>query len=122
MEEKTVMVRVHESTKRILDGLGLKNQSYDSIISALIVHAQHEDNVKRKNTTINDFYQWARKHHFLTRFWIYCFDCKKKRAVQLHHKDHNRENGVIENIGCLCRNCHLKVHGQFNETKYKHSR
>lgn len=45
--------------------------------------------------------------------WI-CYKCKSTWAdgVQLdvHHKDHNKNNNSFENLVCLCKECHDCLH------------
>lgn len=43
---------------------------------------------------------------------IVCEHCgfKDKRALVVHHIDHNRQNNELENLQWLCRNCHFLVH------------
>lgn len=33
-----------------------------------------------------------------------------KAAIVVHHKDHNRENNVLDNLEVLCSNCHAIHH------------
>jgi len=46
----------------------------------------------------------------------YGYKCQKcgyeanKAAIEVHHKDHNRENNTIENLEVLCANCHAIHH------------
>lgn len=35
---------------------------------------------------------------------------KHKAAIVVHHKDHNRENNLIDNLEVLCANCHAVHH------------
>jgi hypothetical protein len=35
---------------------------------------------------------------------------KNKAAIVVHHKDHNRENNIIDNLEVLCANCHAVHH------------
>ena len=116
------MIRVRQDIKETLDKLGKKNESYSTIIQNLINKVLDHKNNKRKNLEINNFYSWFGVHKFLMRFWIFCEECNKSRARELHHKDKDRTNNRYENIEFLCKKCHLKKHKIINENKYKHSR
>jgi len=35
---------------------------------------------------------------------------KNVAALQVHHKDHNRENGSLDNLEVICSNCHAIEH------------
>lgn len=37
-----------------------------------------------------------------------CFYCKNKKKLDVHHKDHNRNNNKPDNLRFVCRSCHLK--------------
>ena len=41
-----------------------------------------------------------------------CFICGEKdsRILMVHHIDKNRENNNLNNLSCLCYNCHFLVH------------
>lgn len=42
-----------------------------------------------------------------------CMRCgydKNNAAIVVHHKDHNRDNNLIENLEVLCANCHAIHH------------
>lgn len=38
-----------------------------------------------------------------------CPQCNERPATDIHHKDGDTYNNVIENISYLCRSCHLKA-------------
>jgi hypothetical protein len=43
-----------------------------------------------------------------------CAHCNKKRKnLDVHHRDHNRSNNKIENLIILCRSCHLTYHKNY---------
>lgn len=33
--------------------------------------------------------------------------------LQIHHKDQNSTNNDIENLVCLCKSCHTKLHNKW---------
>tara|TARA_R100000750_G_scaffold62354_1_gene55856 strand:+ start:2904 stop:3233 length:330 start_codon:yes stop_codon:yes gene_type:complete len=39
-----------------------------------------------------------------------CCACGWKLTFDLHHKDGNKKNDALDNIVCLCPNCHSLVH------------
>ncbi|WP_394999932.1 HNH endonuclease signature motif containing protein [Acinetobacter sp.] len=50
---------------------------------------------------------------FFTKNELICNRCGYKEfdcAVQIHHKDRNRENNQKENLVPLCANCHYALH------------
>ena len=115
---KTKMIRLHESTKKELDSLGMKNESYNDIVINLIKLIRNKENKVLKGEIIN-FYAWARKYGFLKQFWIYCQDCNKKKAVEMHHIDKNQSNNVIDNLELLCHKCHIKAHYDITDSLEK---
>jgi 5-methylcytosine-specific restriction endonuclease McrA len=40
-----------------------------------------------------------------------CTVCGSQERLQLHHKDKNRKNNLLDNIELLCYACHRKAHG-----------
>lgn len=49
----------------------------------------------------------------LNKYGNVCQRCgynKSILAIEVHHKDHNRENNSIENLEVLCANCHAIHH------------
>lgn len=40
-----------------------------------------------------------------------CKICKKKEAVDIHHKDENHKNNAKKNLQPVCTLCHAKIHG-----------
>lgn len=48
-----------------------------------------------------------------------CLRCQKidKRILVVHHIDGNRSNNKLNNLTCLCRNCHFLVHIYETERK-----
>ena len=43
-----------------------------------------------------------------------CCGFKDRRALLIHHRDHNRKNNDMSNLVWLCWNCHFLVHN-FNQ-------
>jgi 5-methylcytosine-specific restriction endonuclease McrA len=46
-----------------------------------------------------------------------CFDCPRRRsadckALDIHHRDGNKQNCDLSNFDLLCRDCHMKRHGK----------
>lgn len=39
-----------------------------------------------------------------------CAVCEEKVSLQIHHIDLNRENNDLENLLCVCANCHQRAH------------
>ena len=40
-----------------------------------------------------------------------CGDCGKTAArFEVHHRDKNARNNSLDNLVCLCRGCHIRVH------------
>lgn len=118
---KSKMVRVEDSTKLVLESIGTKSESFNDIIKRLI--NLYQEKINKRKTKINNFYRWAKTHNFTSRYWIYCQKCQKKRALELHHKDKNTKNNVLENIEFVCNFCHNKIHkGKKNYENFKHRR
>lgn len=48
----------------------------------------------------------------IKKYGCVCMLCgfDKEYAIQVHHKDHNRENNKLKNLIVLCANCHLGIH------------
>lgn len=49
----------------------------------------------------------------LSAYGAKCTRCgydKCKAAIEVHHKDHNRDNNNLCNLEVLCRNCHAEEH------------
>jgi len=74
---------------------------------------QHgKDNTQYKNGS--RFYQRMRKELLYER--KYCERCGLYLVTlpysyrALHHRDHNRDNNVIENLELLCKRCHQLEH------------
>ena len=49
----------------------------------------------------------------LKKYGAVCFSCgfTNLLALEVHHKDKNRDNNSIENLVVLCANCHRIAHG-----------
>ena len=39
-----------------------------------------------------------------------CEICNSTKFLEVHHKDHNRENNELDNLILLCKSCHKKEH------------
>jgi rRNA maturation endonuclease Nob1 len=39
-----------------------------------------------------------------------CEICGSNKNVDVHHKDGNPQNNVLENLQRVCRSCHIKIH------------
>lgn len=39
-----------------------------------------------------------------------CDICGSTKSLDIHHKDHNWKNNNLDNLMCLCRSCHMKIH------------
>ena len=39
-----------------------------------------------------------------------CYMCIHETAVDVHHIDADRNNNSVENLVCLCRGCHKRIH------------
>jgi len=50
-----------------------------------------------------------------------CAGCgtKENYLLEVHHKDGNRENNLINNLEIVCGNCHKKRHLKFQNGKWK---
>ena len=53
---------------------------------------------------------------------IKCSMCSSKRFLNVHHKDHNRENNKLSNLTFLCRSCHNLEHPIPSKLRAKISR
>jgi len=40
----------------------------------------------------------------------FCFNCKTKKDLCIHHRDENFMNNSLGNLAILCRSCHSKLH------------
>lgn len=50
---------------------------------------------------------------------------KKKKRLDIHHKDKNKSNNSIENLIKLCRRCHMTIDGRifiWNNKSWENSR
>lgn len=46
---------------------------------------------------------------------IKCELCGSTKYLCIHHLDHNRHNNALENLQCLCKSCHQKLHCKRNK-------
>ena len=46
---------------------------------------------------------------------IKCEKCGSTKFLCIHHLDENRNNNSLENLQCLCKSCHQKLHCKRNE-------
>ena len=61
---------------------------------------------------------WVAGHNVYRRLMVRhgiekrCYRCghRDERVLVVHHRDRNRRNNNIENLGWLCRNCHCIEH------------
>lgn len=61
------------------------------------------------------FYWVIAKEHYPER----CNRCFSERDLQVHHRDHDRENDDFKNLEFLCRSCHSKEHNFAENFKKK---
>lgn len=48
-----------------------------------------------------------------------CGYSKHPEILEVHHKDRNRENNIIENLEVVCPNCHMEEHFLNKDGKWK---
>lgn len=46
-----------------------------------------------------------------------CNRCKSKRILNVHHRDHNRNNNSINNLEILCKSCHNREHYKYSKRR-----
>ena len=44
-----------------------------------------------------------------------CEKCGSTKFLCIHHIDENRHNNALENLQCLCKSCHQKLHCKRNQ-------
>lgn len=52
----------------------------------------------------------ARKANELILHRIKCEICGSTKNLDIHHKDRDYTNNNLDNLQCLCRSCHNKIH------------
>ncbi len=59
-------------------------------------------NVLRKRARIRARQHFARH--------LRCYDPRHDRPAEVHHADGDVQNGAIENLVPVCRECHVQIH------------
>lgn len=60
----------------------------------------------------NPFYRtglWTKELQDFKRCLNSCQECGDSENLDIHHKDGNRENNLLENLTVLCRSCHMRI-------------
>jgi hypothetical protein len=50
-----------------------------------------------------------------------CENCGRKYTLDIHHKDGNHKNNVVENLIKVCRRCHMILDGRFKNLNHNNS-
>lgn len=107
---KDTMVRIRKDTLNDLKAMGKMGDTYNILIKDLI-----KKNKKRKD--LSNYYKLLKK--LVKKYWIKCQSCPSRRAIVVHHVDHNRKNNTIENLKFLCKQCHKNKHYPHIAEKWK---
>ena len=62
--------------------------------------------------TSSNAHTTARKVNELIMHKTECERCGKTGKLDIHHRDKNWNNNEPENLQCLCRSCHMKLHAK----------
>lgn len=109
------MIRVRSETKEELKELGTKKDTYDTVISELIKERKKGFDIAHQKKIVTNY------HSLLTymnkEYWIFCQMCMKNRSVEVHHKDANHNNNILENMLLVCKSCHTNIHKKISKWK-----
>lgn len=84
---------------------GLNNPSY-----------KHGERVDGKLANYGDGFNSSIKRQVKIRDGFNCQKCLvnfsgfKAKLLDVHHKDRNKYNNTLDNLVCLCKSCHTKIH------------
>ena len=67
-------------------------------------------NVGESNSNWSNTHSTARTINNLFLHKDRCEICGKSGKLDIHHIDENPNNNNIDNLMCLCRSCHMKIH------------
>lgn len=67
-------------------------------------------NIGFNNLNWSDTHTTARKINDLILHKDKCEKCGKTGKLDIHHIDENPNNNNLDNLMCLCRSCHMKIH------------
>lgn len=67
-------------------------------------------NVGENTSTESNSRTTARRIYELFGNATRCEKCGKEGRLDIHHKDENPNNNNLENLMCVCRSCHMKIH------------
>ncbi len=68
-------------------------------------------NVGKNNSSWSATHESARNINNLILNKNQCEKCgTEKGQLDIHHKDFNENNNELDNLICLCRSCHTKIH------------
>ena len=62
------------------------------------------------NQTYRNAHQTAKTINKLILKKDKCEICGNIKNLDIHHKDKNWKNNSLDNLKCLCRSCHTKIH------------
>jgi len=75
-------------------------------MSSNLIHGSGKDNANWKGGI---GHQWAIKVAKKRLKWM-CSICSAKEDLEVHHKDGNINNNIIENLQVVCPKCHASLH------------
>jgi len=67
-------------------------------------------NVGVNNANDSNTHTTARRINELFLSKTQCEKCGSIENLDIHHIDHNPNNNNLDNLMCLCRSCHMKIH------------
>ena len=67
-------------------------------------------NAGRNNANWSNTHSTARTINGLFLHKDKCEICGKEGKLDIHHIDENSNNNNLDNLMCLCRSCHMKIH------------
>lgn len=70
-------------------------------------HARYE---RLKPQTRERNSRWLYPHRFAYDGEWVCAECGSTDRPVIHHRDHDHSNNDPENLMCLCRSCHARLH------------
>lgn len=100
------------------------NRSWDAIQAKALrlgIFREARMNIGEKNGQwrggVNyDYYRRVAFEHYPNM----CSVCGTKKKLEVHHKDKNRKNNVVENLMIVCLKCHKSIHKEMNGWALNH--
>ena len=73
-----------------------------------------------KSEALNEWSKWKRHNRVLYEQLLSgCEKCNSTEKLGIHHRDGDKMNNELDNLQCLCWNCHKKQHHKEIKIKYR---